>query len=253
MDTDALEEAVKDSVSKGAQPKLIYTIGVYQNPMGMTLSAERRRHMLEISQTYGIPILENESYADFRIDGDPLPPAIYGMDGDDGVMYVSAYTKLLGCGLRLGFGVRAGRGEGGVRTSWRGAESSDLDGGVRVSATEWRRVHRGGRAVSGREARRDACGAGRTFPAVLRVEQSERWDDAVGQAAGGREHMGRIGSCDGSGREVQSGRGVQGGQVSAQLYAVDSTATTAPPRSRRESRFWPGCSKGRVCLTVVRR
>ena len=105
MDTDALEEAVKDSVSKGVQPKLIYTIGVYQNPMGMTLSAERRRHMLEISQTYGIPILENESYADFRIDGDPLPPALYGMDDSDGVMYVSAYTKLLGCGLRLGFGV----------------------------------------------------------------------------------------------------------------------------------------------------
>ena len=105
MDTDALEETVKDLVSRGTQPKLIYTIGVYQNPMGMTLSAERRRHMVEISQTYGIPILENESYADFRIDGDPLPPSLYGMDDQDGVSHVSAYTKLLGCGLRLGFGV----------------------------------------------------------------------------------------------------------------------------------------------------
>ena len=105
MDTDALEATIKDLVANGTKPKLIYTISVYQNPMGVTLSAERRRHMVEISQRYAIPILENESYADFRIDGDPLPPAMYGMDDQDGVMYVSAYTKLLGCGLRLGFAV----------------------------------------------------------------------------------------------------------------------------------------------------
>ena len=65
MDTDALEETIKDLVSKGTHPKLIYTISVYQNPMGMTLSADRRKHMVEISQTYGIPILENESYRGF--------------------------------------------------------------------------------------------------------------------------------------------------------------------------------------------
>jgi 2-aminoadipate transaminase len=76
--------------------------------MGMTLSLERRKRMLEVAQRYGIPILENESYADFRIDGPPLLPAMAGMDGGDTVMYVSAYTKLLGCGLRLGFGVVPG-------------------------------------------------------------------------------------------------------------------------------------------------
>jgi 2-aminoadipate transaminase len=105
MNTDALESVVKKLASQGVRPKLIYTISVYQNPMGFTLSAERRRHMLDISQRYGIPIVENESYADFRIDGDPLPPAMLGMDSEDSVMYVSAYTKFLGCGLRLGYGV----------------------------------------------------------------------------------------------------------------------------------------------------
>ncbi len=105
MDTDALESSIKDLLAKGVRPKLIYTISVYQNPTGVTLSADRRRRMVEISQTYGIPILENESYADFRIDGDPLPQAMYGMDDQGGVSHVSAYTKLLGCGLRLGFGV----------------------------------------------------------------------------------------------------------------------------------------------------
>ena len=52
---------------------------------------------------YGLAILENESYADFYIDGDPLPPAMMGMDDQDSIMYVSSYTKLMGCGLRLGY------------------------------------------------------------------------------------------------------------------------------------------------------
>ena len=105
MDTDALETIVKGLVSRGQQPKLIYTISVYQNPTGVTLSLERRKHMLQIAHRYGIPILENESYADFHIDGEELPPSIMGMDDQDSVIYVSAYTKLLGCGLRLGYAV----------------------------------------------------------------------------------------------------------------------------------------------------
>ncbi|MCH7626522.1 MAG: PLP-dependent aminotransferase family protein [Chloroflexi bacterium] len=105
MDTDALEKTVKALAAQGKRPKMIYTISVYQNPMGVTLSAERRRHMVRISQEYGIPIVENESYADFRIDGDPLPPAMLGMDDSSSVIYVSSYTKLLGCGIRLGYGV----------------------------------------------------------------------------------------------------------------------------------------------------
>ena len=105
MDTDALESTLRSLGSEGKRPKLIYTISVFQNPIGVTLSEERRRHMIDLAHEFEVPVLENESYADFRIDGDPLPPAMMGMDGEDSVMYVSAYTKLLGCGLRLGYAV----------------------------------------------------------------------------------------------------------------------------------------------------
>ena len=105
MKTEELERAIKAVKAQGKTPKLIYAISVYQNPMGVTLSAERRKHMLGIARDHGVPILENESYADFRIDGDPLPPAMLGMDDGDSVTYVSSYTKLLGCAIRLGYGV----------------------------------------------------------------------------------------------------------------------------------------------------
>ncbi|MCY3543081.1 MAG: PLP-dependent aminotransferase family protein [Chloroflexi bacterium] len=105
MDTDALEAEIKRLAARGRKPKFIYTIPVYQNPTGATLSLERRKHMLRIAAEYNIPIVENESYADFRIDGDPLPPSMLGMDDSGLVIYVSSYTKLLGCGLRVGFAV----------------------------------------------------------------------------------------------------------------------------------------------------
>ena len=105
MDIDALEYEIKRLASVGVKPKFIYTISVYQNPTGATMSMERRKRLLEIAAEYRIPIVENESYADFRIDGDPLPPAMLGMDDNGLVIYVSSYTKLLGCGLRVGFAV----------------------------------------------------------------------------------------------------------------------------------------------------
>ena len=105
MNVEALEATVNKWISRGRPPKMIYTISVYQNPMGMTLNLARRRQMLEISRRYEIPIVENESYADFHIDGEPLPPAMMGLHDQDLTIYVGAYTKLLGCGLRLGYGV----------------------------------------------------------------------------------------------------------------------------------------------------
>ena len=106
MDTDALEATIKDLVARGTRPKLIYTISVYQNPMGVTLSAERRRHMVEISQSYGIPILENESYADFPHRWRPTAAG----DVRDGRPRTASCTcpptrSCLACGLRLGFAV----------------------------------------------------------------------------------------------------------------------------------------------------
>ena len=102
---EELESAINSSTKSGNAPKMIYTIPVYHNPTGITTTFERRKEILDISNKYSIPIIENESYADFRIDGPDLPPAMMAIDENESVMYISAFTKLLGCGLRLGFGV----------------------------------------------------------------------------------------------------------------------------------------------------
>ena len=105
MKIDCLRNVINEQITNGRKPKLIYTIPIYHNPTGSTLSMERRKEMIEVGSEFGIPIVENESYADFRIDGPKLPPAMMGLSEGDGVIYISAFTKLLGCGLRLGYGV----------------------------------------------------------------------------------------------------------------------------------------------------
>ena len=102
---DALADALASLANAGRSPKFVWMIPVYQNPLGFTPSESRRRALLDIAQRYNVPILENESYADFRIDGDPLPTAFSGLSDQGDIMYVSSFTKLLGCGLRVGFGV----------------------------------------------------------------------------------------------------------------------------------------------------
>ena len=102
---DALDEALNTLHQAGRRAKFVWMIPVYQNPLGFTVSEPRRRALLSVAQRWGVPILENESYADFRIDGDPLPPSLAGLSDGGDVMYVSSFTKLLGCGLRVGFGV----------------------------------------------------------------------------------------------------------------------------------------------------
>ena len=101
---DALEDALTTLDGAGRRPKFVWMIPVYQNPLGFTPSLARRRALLDVAQRYDVPILENESYADFRIDGDPLPDAFGGLSDRGDVLYVSSFTKLLGCGLRVGFG-----------------------------------------------------------------------------------------------------------------------------------------------------
>ena len=133
MNPDALVAEIKRLAAGGRKPKFIYAISVYQNPTGSTLSLERRERLLEIASEYDILIVENESYADFRIDGDPLPPAMLGMDDNGMVIYVSSYTKLNG--LRAACGLR-GRALSRCRMCLyrRHAEPVGYDASVRVPA-----------------------------------------------------------------------------------------------------------------------
>ncbi len=100
---DALEGAITQAISQGRKPKLIYTIPTYQNPMGWTMSLERRKAMVEIANRHGVPILEDDCYVDLRLDGEPSPTSIHALDDTDSTMYVASFSKIIAPGMRVGY------------------------------------------------------------------------------------------------------------------------------------------------------
>lgn len=102
MRVDILESTLADLRSKGIRPKYIYTIPTCQNPTGTNLPMDRRREMLRISQEYGVPILEDECYADLIFDGE-WEHAIRSLDDTNHVLHIGSFSKSLAPGVRLGY------------------------------------------------------------------------------------------------------------------------------------------------------
>ena len=101
MNMDSLEEKLKELDGRGIQPKFLYTIATNQNPTGTMLPESRRRRMVELTNQYGIPVVDDDCYADLLF-GDPAPPSLYSIDPDS-VIYIGSFSKILGPGVRLGF------------------------------------------------------------------------------------------------------------------------------------------------------
>ncbi|MBR2621276.1 MAG: PLP-dependent aminotransferase family protein [Clostridia bacterium] len=98
MDLDALERALAENNNV----RFIYTIPTFQNPMGVTMSIEKRKKLYEIAKKNGVLILEDNPYGELTFNG-VKTPTIKSMDTDGIVMYSGSFSKILAPGLRLGF------------------------------------------------------------------------------------------------------------------------------------------------------
>lgn len=101
MQPEALEERLNDLARRGATPKFIYTIATNQNPTGTMMPVARREKVLQLAQSYGVPIIDDDCYADLLF-GVPAPTSFYALDPES-VVYIGSFSKILGPGLRLGF------------------------------------------------------------------------------------------------------------------------------------------------------
>jgi 2-aminoadipate transaminase len=99
---DRLVAILEELRARGVRPKYIYTIPTIQNPTGTVLGIDRRQELLRISRSYGVPIFEDECYADLLWEGE-WPPALRGMEGGEQVIHIGSFSKSLAPALRLGY------------------------------------------------------------------------------------------------------------------------------------------------------
>jgi 2-aminoadipate transaminase len=99
---EALEESIKQARAQGERVKYLYTIPTFQNPMGWTMTLERRQKVLDIAREQGVPILEDDCYVDLRFEGEDVT-SFHSMDQTGQVLYVGSFSKIVAPGMRLGY------------------------------------------------------------------------------------------------------------------------------------------------------
>jgi len=99
---DALEAALESHKRRRIRPKYIYTIPTVQNPTGTIMGEPRRRALLDLAHRYGVPIFEDDCYADLIWDG-RRPPALYAMSEGSGVIHIGSFSKSVAPALRVGY------------------------------------------------------------------------------------------------------------------------------------------------------
>jgi 2-aminoadipate transaminase len=100
LDPDDLERALE----RHPMAKLLYVMPDFHNPMGVSLSLERRHRVLELARAYDLLVLEDSPYRNLRFEGATLP-SLKSLDTDGRVIFLGSFSKTLVPGMRLGWAV----------------------------------------------------------------------------------------------------------------------------------------------------
>jgi len=99
---EALADALAALKARSIRPKYIYTIPTVQNPTGTIMPMERREQLLALAEEYGVPIFEDDCYADLIWNGE-RPPALHAMSTSGNVIHIGSFSKSIAPALRVGF------------------------------------------------------------------------------------------------------------------------------------------------------
>jgi 2-aminoadipate transaminase len=102
VDEDGLDvDALETILAFGRPPKLLYTISDHQNPAGVSLSAERRKGLVELARRRGLLVVEDVAYRELSF-AEERPPSLWAL-APDVVVQAGTFSKIFFPGVRLGW------------------------------------------------------------------------------------------------------------------------------------------------------
>ena len=105
ISTEELEEKLQWLKSQDEHYKFLYLVPDFQNPSGVTLSAEKRTKIIELSEKYNVAVIEDSPYRQIRFEG-TAPKMLYRLDKEtrntDNIISLFTFSKTFAPGLRLG-------------------------------------------------------------------------------------------------------------------------------------------------------
>jgi len=95
-------EALEEKLTR-RRPVFLYTIPTFHNPSSVTLGAERRKQLVELSRKHNFLIFADEVYHLLNYGPEPPPPPMASFISLDTVFSLGSFSKILAPGLRLGW------------------------------------------------------------------------------------------------------------------------------------------------------
>ncbi|MCX8188717.1 MAG: PLP-dependent aminotransferase family protein [Nitrososphaeria archaeon] len=102
MKLECLERSLRMLRENGLKPKFLYTIPTCQNPAGISMSMDRRKHLLELASKYDFIILEDDPYSQI-IFKQFYFKRLKSIDSEGRVIYMSTFSKIYAPGVRIGW------------------------------------------------------------------------------------------------------------------------------------------------------
>ena len=93
-------EKLEQLLASHDRVKAIYTVSIYQNPTGATISPERRRQVIDIARRAGVAIIEDDPYGELTFEDSPPQPLAAD---DPDVVYLGTFSKTIMPALRIGW------------------------------------------------------------------------------------------------------------------------------------------------------
>ncbi|MEY2401884.1 MAG: hypothetical protein QOJ08_1995 [Ilumatobacteraceae bacterium] len=103
LDVDEMRNEVSAVRAAGNRVAFVYTIPAFQNPTGVTMSAQRRRDLVTAAATDEVLIIADEVYHLLRFGPGEMPAAMSAFVDDGPILSIGTFSKILAPGMRLGW------------------------------------------------------------------------------------------------------------------------------------------------------
>jgi GntR family transcriptional regulator/MocR family aminotransferase len=102
VDNQGLDTKAIERLCKKQQIKAVYVTSHHHHPTTVTLSAERRIHLLNLAKTYNFAIIEDDYDYDFNYNHSPILP-LASHDTNGNVIYIGSICKTVAPVFRIGY------------------------------------------------------------------------------------------------------------------------------------------------------
>jgi 2-aminoadipate transaminase len=102
LETGVDLKSLSHALQTEPRPRLAVLIPDFHNPLGVSITAEKRAQVAQMVARHRVPLVEDDPYSALRFDGEPVPP-IKAYDQHEMVFYMGSFSKMLAPAARLGW------------------------------------------------------------------------------------------------------------------------------------------------------